>query len=166
MGTSLVYDSIGQGQPGFLGNGARLTLLDVHARYQLDRWDFAGEYVRATISDLNQLNASFLASTTNATLVPKLFYGGYLQAAYALWRAGDYALLPFVRYEVLNTGADFGSLAPDLPDEKIWTVGANFRIGEGVVLKVDYRKYRENTFPDDDHFNLGTSVNLGVGFSY
>jgi hypothetical protein len=173
VGGSVVYDSIGQQQTDFLGNGAKLLLLDLHARYQIAGWDIAGEFVRGTISNTEALNSSYAASSTaNPTLVPNLFYGGYVQAAYNVWHKYDYTLVPFVRYEILNAAAGYGSLSAAQggiknPDEKIWTVGASLRIGEGVVLKADYRSYRQNKLPDAvDHFNLGNSLNLGVGFSF
>ncbi|MBV8657007.1 MAG: hypothetical protein JO142_04195 [Burkholderiales bacterium] len=170
VGGSVVYDSIGQHQPNFPGNDSKLLLWDVHTRYQIAGWDLAAEYARGTISHTEALNTSFIAGTTpNPTLVPHLFYGGYVQAAYKLWQSGDYTLLPFARYELLNTAADFGSLAGGVksPDEHIWTTGANLRIGDGVVLKADYRNYSQNKLPDAvNHFNLGNSFNLGAGFSF
>jgi hypothetical protein len=173
LGTSIVYDSIGQSQPGFLGDGAKLLMMEVHGRYQINGWDFAGEYIRGTISNTEALNASYAASSiANPTLVPHLFYGGYVQAAYNLWHKNDYTLIPFARYEILNTAAGFGSLSVaqggvKSPDEKIFTVGASLRIGEGVVLKADYRGYRQHKLPDpDEHFTLGNSFNLGVGFAF
>lgn len=173
VGGSIVYDSIGQHQKDFLGNDSRLLMLDVHARYQIAGWDFAGEFIRATISNTEQLNASFAASEiANPTLVPHLFYGGYVQAAYNVWHHDDYTLSPFVRYEVLNTAAGFGDLSAaqggiKQPDEKIWTIGASLRIGEGIVLKADYRDYKQHKQPDAvDHFTLGNSFNLGVGFAF
>lgn len=173
LGGSFVYDSIGQGQPGFLGNGSKLLLLDAHARYEFGRWDLAGEYIRGTISNIEALDQSFAAGgTPTRTLVPQLFYGGYVQAAYKLWQNGDYTLTPFARYEIYNTAARFGSVPVAVggvksPDEKVLTVGASLRIGEGVVLKADYRSYEQNKLPDPvNHFNLGNSLNLGVGFSF
>ncbi|MDE2420095.1 MAG: hypothetical protein KGO49_02790 [Gammaproteobacteria bacterium] len=168
LGGSVVYDSIGQHQPNFLGNHSKLLMLDLHGRYQIDNLDLSGEIIRATISNTADLNASFLASTTpDPTLIPSLFYGGYLQAGYRAWQSGDYVLKPFIRYEILNTAAGFDSLAAKQPDERIWTLGANLEIGEGVVVKADYRKNKLNTMPDpENHFNLGDSLNLGVGFSF
>ena len=173
LGGSVVYDDIGQKQPGFLGNGAKLFLFDLHARYQVAGWDLAGEVVRGTISHTEALNTRYATSATGTpTLVPHLFYGGYVQAAYKAWQYRDYTLLPFARYEVLNTAAGYGSLSVAsggvrAPNEKILTLGASLRIGEGVVLKADYRRYSQNRLPDTvDHFNLGNSFNLGAGFSF
>jgi hypothetical protein len=38
------------------------------------------------------------------------------------------------------------------------TLGANLRVGEGVVLKADYQKFSEDTTRD--------RLNLGVGFAF
>ena len=172
VGGSVVYGKIGQ-QHTNLANNAKLLMLDVHARYQVAGWDFSGEFARATISNTEALNTSFAASpVTNPTLVPHLFWGGYMQAAYKLWQQGDYTLTPFVRYEVFNTAAGFGSLPVSAggvkaPTERVWTLGASLRIGEGVVVKADYRRYRQNTLPDAvNHFTPGNSFNIGVGYAF
>jgi hypothetical protein len=145
LGGSVFTGKIGQQQPGFLGNDSRLVLWEVHGRYEIAGLDIAAEYARGTISNTEALNTSFLGQgLDNPTLVPSLFYGGYLQAAYRVWSDGYFKLVPFVRYEILNTAAEFGNLpqdqtGPTQPDEKIATAGLSFFIGDGVVLKADYR---------------------------
>jgi hypothetical protein len=174
LGASVYTGKIGQQQPGFLGNDSRMLLWEVHGRYQMSGWDFAGEYARGTISNTEALNASFLASSTvNPTLVPSLFYGGYLQAAYRLWQGQLFRLLPFVRYEILNSAAGYGALtgtdgALVQPDEHLWTLGASLFVGDGVVLKADYRHYRNEQLPSPipPAFNKGNSLNVGVGYSF
>lgn len=174
LGGSIVAGKIGQDQPGFLGNKSTLLMLDVHARYEINGWDFAGEYIRGTISNTEALNTSFsTSSTTSPTLVPAAFFGGYVQAAYKWRLGGDYTLIPFTRYEVLNTASSYGSLSAAAggvaqPNEKIWTLGASLRIGEGVVLKADLRRYKNDKLPTDvpDNWTKGNSLNLGVGYSF
>jgi hypothetical protein len=174
LGASVFTGKIGQQQPEFLGNDSRVLLWEVHARYEVSGWDLAGEYARGTISNTEALNASFLASSTpNPTLVPALFYGGYVQAAYRLWQGQRYRLVPFARYEILNTAADYGALtgsegALARPDEQIWTLGASLFVGDGVVLKADYRHYRNDSLPSPipPGFIKGNSLNLGVGYSF
>lgn len=173
LGGSANYANIGQSQPGFAGNGAKMLLVEGHARYQIGKLDLAAEAARGTINGATALNESFATSdVANPTLVPHLFYGGYVQAAYKLYQTGDYALTPFARYEILNTAAGFGSLpvaagGVKQPDEHIYTLGASLFIGEGLVLKADYRGYRQHKLPDpDEHFTLGNSLNLGVGFAF
>ncbi|WP_295998769.1 hypothetical protein [Rugamonas sp.] len=95
--------------------------------------------------------------------MPHTFAGWYAQAAYQVLKTGDFTLSPFVRYEQFNTAKSYATLPQGLtpataPDEKVTTVGANLRVGEGVVLKADYQKFTEDKTRD--------RVNLGMGFAY
>ena len=173
VGGSVVYDNIGQSQTGFAGNGATMLMVEGHARYQLGGLDLAAEAVRGQINGATRFNQELgTGDFESPTLVPHLFYGGYVQAAYKMPLGADYSLAPFVRYEVLNTAAGFGSLPASAggiksPDEKIVTAGASLNVGEGIVLKADYRFYHLHKLPDtDEHFTLGNSLNLGVGFAF
>jgi hypothetical protein len=174
LGASVFTGQTGQQQPGFLGNDSRLVLWEVHARYEASGWDLAGEFARGTISNTAALNASFATtSTSNPTLVPSLFYGGYVQAAYRVWQGRLFRLIPFARYEVLNTAADYGSLTGAAggvgrPAENIWTLGASLFVGDGVVLKTDYRHYRNDQWPAPipPGYTKGNSLNLGLGYSF
>ena len=134
---------------------ARVTLWDLHARWTPGRWDFSTLYARGSISNTAALNAALVG---NPTLIPKSFDGYYAQAAYKAWSMEDYALLPFVRWEQFNTAKAYADLGPGLtPDaaraEQVITVGANLLVGQGVVLKADYQRFRENS--DQNRFNLG-----------
>lgn len=139
---------------------ARITIGDLHARYTPGRWDLSALYARGQISHagaFNELNAGA------PNPVPDSFAGWYLQAAYQLLKAGDYTLSPFVRYEQFNTAKSFSGVpawagVTTGPDEKVTTLGANLRVGEGVVLKADYQKFREDSARD--------RLSLGLGFSY
>ena len=89
--------------------------------------------------------------------------GWYGQAAYRLWSNADYTLSPFVRWEQVNTARSYANLGPGLTPagartERVVTVGANFGIGTGIVLKADYQRFRENK--DNNRFDLG------VGWSF
>ena len=139
---------------------SRITLWDVHARWTPGRWDLSTLYSRGTISNTRALNLPLVG---NPTLIPKSFDGWYAQAAYRLWTSGDYALSPFVRYEAFNTGRAYADLGAGLtpsarPGEKVMTVGANFAVGPGVVVKADVQRFRE-----DSSLNR---FNLGLGWSF
>ena len=139
---------------------ARVTLWDAHARWTPGRWDLAALYSRGTISNTAALNAPLVG---NPTLIPKSFDGWYAQAAYKLWSHEDYALSPFVRYEQFNTARSFADLGPGLtpaaaPTERVVTVGANFQVTPGVVVKADLQRFREN--------RDANRVNLGLGWSF
>lgn len=160
LGGSVFTGKAGHGTPDFAAVDARVTLWDLHARYTPGRWDLSGVYARGTISKTDALNLTFAG---NPTPVPSSFQGWYAQAAYQLWKSGHYSLLPFARYESFNTARRYASVPDGLavatgPDERVATLGANLRIGEGVVLKADYQKFREDRSRD--------RLNLGVGFSF
>ena len=172
VGGSVFFSRVGQDQPGFLGNDSRLLLWEMHGRYQAGRWDLAGEYARGTLSHTEPLNDFFLQSpTANPTLVPSLFYGGYVQAAYRAWSNDYFRITPFARYEILNTAAGYAyrdGSASSSRDEHIWTLGASLFVGDGVVLKADYRGYRNDRYPSPvpPGYTKGDSLNLGVGYSF
>ena len=139
---------------------SRVTLWDVHARWNPGRWDLSAVYARGSISNTAALNATLVG---NPTLIPKAFDGWYGQAAYRLWSSGDYVLSPFVRLERFNTARSFADLGPGLtpsalPTEQVVTLGANFQVTPGIVVKADVQRFRENSDAN--------RLNLGLGWSF
>ena len=160
LGGSVFTGKLGHKAEGFVANDARLTMYDLHVRYTPGAWDLSALYARGQISNTEALNETLVG---NPTPVPKSFAGWYAQAAYQALKSGDYTLTPFARYEQFNTAKSYAALPPGLgvapaPDEKVTTVGANLRVGEGVVLKADYQWFKEDKTRD--------RLNLGMGFSY
>ena len=157
LGGGLFTGGATQGQDS---TNSRVTLWDMHARWTPDRWDLSAIYTRGTISNTAELNTPLVG---NPTLIPKSFDGWYAQAAYKLWAHNDYVLTPFVRWEQFNTGrsfADLGAgLTPDAyPTERVITVGANFQVTPGIVIKADIQRFHQNE--DSDR------VDLGLGWSF
>jgi hypothetical protein len=160
VGGSVFTGKAGHATPEFAANDARVTLAELHTRYTPGAWDLSALWAYGRISNTEALNASFVG---NPTPVPSSFGGWYLQAAYTLWQGSDYVLSPFARFESLNTARTYASVPAGLgvasaPYERVATVGANLMVGQGVVLKADYQKFRADKSRDQ--------VNLGVGFSY
>jgi hypothetical protein len=160
VGGSVFTGEAGHKTPDFAGNDARVTMTELHTRYTPGAWDLSALWAYGRISNTEALNATFVG---NPTPVPSSFAGWYLQAAYKLWRNADYALTPFARFESFNTARTYAQVpaglgVPTTPYERVGTVGANLMIGQGVVLKADYQKFREDKTLD--------RLNLGVGFAY
>lgn len=160
VGGSVFTGEAGHKTQDFAGNDARVTMAELHTRYTPGAWDLSALWAYGRISNTEALNATFVG---NPTPVPSSFAGWYLQAAYKLWQNADYALTPFARFESFNTARTYaqapaGLGVPTSPYERVGTVGANLMIGQGVVLKADYQKFREDKTLD--------RVNLGVGFAY
>ncbi|HAT32608.1 MAG TPA: hypothetical protein DCW29_17720 [Janthinobacterium sp.] len=160
LGGSVFTGKAGHKTEGFAAQDARVTLWDLHGRYTPGHWDLSALYTRGQISHTEELNQTFVGAVTP---VPSAFAGWYTQAAYQLYKSGDYTLSPFVRYEQFNTAKSYSGVPQGVsptsgPDEKVATAGVNLRVGEGVVLKADYQKFNEDTARD--------RLNLGMGFSY
>ena len=139
---------------------ARVTLWELHARWQPGRWDFSTVYARGSIGNTAALNAALIG---NDNLIPKSFDGWYAQGAYKLWSHEDYALSPFVRWEQFNTARSYADLGPGLTPaagvtERVVSLGANFQVSPGIVLKADYQTFRES--------KDANRVNLGMGWNF
>jgi hypothetical protein len=150
----------GGASQGVSATRSRITLWDVHARWTPGAWDLSALYARGTISGTATLNQPLAG---NPTLIPAAFDGSYLQAAYKTWSRGDQALSPFVRWERVNTASRYANIGAGLTPaasaaERVWTVGANYQIAPGVVLKADVQKFRSSRHLD--------RFNLGLGWSF
>ena len=98
----------------------------------------------------------------DVTPIPSDFFGWYLESAYRGFQGGrwDHAL-PALR--ALESASDYASLGeglglPGLDDLKAWTVGFNFTLAPGVVLKADYL----NLLDSDE----GDRTDLSVGYAF
>ena len=160
LGGSVFRGGIGQKQTTIPTPHASVQLEEVHAKWQVGRWELTSLLAQGQFRGVSAFNA---AGVSGGNPVPDQFRGWYAQAAYRLWRQGDHSLSPFARYERVNTAIGFSGLAPGLtpdtePDTRVMTVGVNVYLHPQVVLKVDTPRY-----PNNRHL---ARINLGVGFHY
>ncbi|MDI1362909.1 porin [Methylotenera sp.] len=155
VGGSVFTGNTGQNEPGI--GDARLTLWDLHTRYQTGNWDLRALYARGHLNDAADITAATGVSA------PSAFYGWFTEAAYHVWKSGDMDFAPFVRYESYDTQASlpFNSVRVDGSENKVWTVGANFWPTPQVVLKADFQSYDKK---DEDRGNK--RLNLGMGYMF
>lgn len=160
VGASVVSGNTGQDNSTLNGADARLTLWDLHARYNVDKLDLRALYTQGNLSDADQINTAF-AGVENE--VASRFYGWYAEAAYHVWKNGDHDLAPFIRYEKWDTQADIPSnISRNVASSNdVWTVGANYWPHPQVVLKADYQKLDK---PDGDKGDK--RLNLGLGYMF
>jgi hypothetical protein len=164
VGAGVFAGKIGQDTPDFPADGAQLVLSEAHVRWQPGPFDLSALYTRGTISDTQALNLTYLGQPTP---VPKAFWGGYAQGAWRAVEWGRSSLVPFVRYEEFNTGAEYaqqppGFGTPALPTERVWTAGANYYLNPNVVFKVDYQHFNY----DDEALGYGNRFDLGLGYQF
>lgn len=142
------------------GKNARVTLWDVHGKYSIGKLDLQALYARGTLGDTLAINQAAGIATGSNLAAPKSFWGGYGQAAYALWKKGEMRFSPFVRYERYNTQASVadGFTKDPLNNERVITAGANFNLSREVVFKADWQNYQKDNRKD--------RFNLGVGYMF
>lgn len=150
--------------PDFTGIKSRVTLWDVHARWQYRGFDLQGLYARGTISHAdaidNALIAYNMANGEERPLVPSAFYGWLVQGAYSFGLGGDMTLSPFLRYERFNTQARLPLGLSSDPEnrDRVLTAGVSFHPLTEVVVKADYQKYFDNSGND--------RINVGLGYMF
>ena len=155
IGGSVFTGNTGQNESGI--GDARLTLWDVHTRYQTGNWDLRALYARGHLND-----AADITSVTGVS-APSTFYGWFTEAAYHIWKSGDMDFAPFLRYESYDTQASlpFNSTRVEGSQNKVWTVGANFWPTAQVVLKADFQSYDKKDAEFGDK-----RLDLGMGYMF
>lgn len=146
-------------QPNFSGIKGRVTLGDLHTRWQSKGWDLQALYAKGRIGDADKIDAALqsfnVANATNRPYVPSEFYGWLTQGAYTVWESGDLSVTPFVRYEKFNTQSKMpdGFTVDPANADRVTTMGLSFKPHPQVVFKADYQKFKDNSI--NDRFNLG-----------
>jgi len=142
------------------GVSARFTLWDVHTQYRLGRLDLQALYAAGTLGDADKVTAAILAAAptpADAFAAPRTLKGGYVQAAYHVYKQGGFDVAPFVRYERIDIKQQEDPANGLLQDpnniERIKTFGVNFWVHPQVVLKADIQRYA--TDKSQDRFSLG-----------
>jgi hypothetical protein len=149
----------------------RATLWEGHARWTPGAADLSAVYARGTFSNTAPYN---LANAGVSNPLPAEFLGYYLQGVYTVWRRGQSRLSPFVRWEHYDMGASYDGIPPGfttvpaglaadgkpwpLPNDRVWTFGANFYINPHLVFKADYQSFDVNS--DLTRFDLGMGLNF------
>ena len=152
----------GASNPALQGIAARFTLWDVHAQYRVAGLDLQALYAAGRLGDADKITAATVAAnladpSVTAFAAPKSMKGAYVQAAYHVYKQGNFDVAPFVRYERIDIrqAEDPGNNLLRNPNnnERIKTFGVNFWVHPQVVLKADVQRYA--TDKSQDRFSLG-----------
>ncbi len=131
-------------------------IVEGHAEYRYKGLQTRGLYALQTNSEAG-LNA---ASATIKALGKRQF-GGYLEAGFDVLSLTEskHALIPFVRYERLNTQQDVvsGVVADQSLDQTLKTFGLVYKPIPQVAFKADLQKGSNGAKTGRDQFNLGVS---------
>jgi hypothetical protein len=144
---------------------ARFTIWDVHAQYRVAGLDLQALYTSGTLGDADKVTAAILAQAAtpaDAFAAPRSMKGWYAQAAYHVYKRGNFDVAPFVRYERIDIkqaeDPANGLLQDPRNDERIKTIGVNFWVHPQVVLKADIQSYSTDKAQD--------AYRLGLGFMF
>lgn len=148
----------GASNPALQGVPARFTLWDIHAQYRVAGLDLQALYASGTLGDADKVTAAmFAADPATAFAAPKSMKGWYAQAAYHVYKRGNFDVAPFVRYEridIRQTEDPANGLFADLRnDERIRVAGVNFWVHPQVVLKADIQWYTADK--SQNRFDIG-----------
>jgi opacity protein-like surface antigen len=159
LGASVVTGNTGQNgvtDSALKNVNGKLLLWDVHAQYRLGGLELRALYARGSLGDADKITAAAIArSGDSSQIAPNSFWGYYAEAGYHFRLGDEMELSPFARYERYNTQASVpsGFSADRKNNERVTTLGVNFKLHPQVVFKADYQDFRED--PKKDRFNLG-----------
>lgn len=135
------------------------TIVEGHASYEASGLRLRGLYARATVDDVAELNA--LRELTGSGSIGERLTGGYAEAGYDVLRTldTDHALVPYVRYEALNTQARVptGFSANPATERTGWLLGAMWKPIPQVALKADYQIHGNEASTGIDQLNVNLS---------
>ena len=143
VGGSLFTGKSGQGATvDDVAVGARVSLFDVHARYQHRGLELRALWAHSTLADARLVNRQNGLGGSDSVGTSQ--EGWYVEAAFDVLSLGAprrESLTPFVRYERLDTqrAVPAGYARDPSRDRRVFTGGLEVKPLPQVVLKVDYQ---------------------------
>ncbi len=172
MGTSVYSGNSGQGQvlEGDSGSAVRIpsaltTIWEAHGQWRWRGLEARGMVAASWLSDAGELTTALreVGRLDRDETIANQMLGMYAEAGYDVLPLflpeTNQQLLPFFRYEYNNTQLHVPSgptfMADSAFQDRIWTIGLNYKPIPQVVLKADYRDWSPVTGERADTFDLG-----------
>jgi len=157
FGVSFYHGNSNQNDQSATVSGERITtrILEAHAEY---RW--RGLQTRALYARMTNGEAGVKAATPPAAReLGTRQFGGYVEAGYDVLggRFGKHALLPFVRFERVNTQQEVvaGVTADKANDQSVRTVGLVYKPIPQIALKADVQTLENRARKGRNQVNIG-----------
>jgi len=157
-GVSAYFGNSGQDleRPGGGSLGLGTTILEGHLEWRWKGLEARALYAHAELDDVAELNE--VRGFTGNSSVGEELDGYYLQLGYDVLanRGGNQSLIPFVRYEAVDTQAKvpFSFTRNPARDTESLTLGLSFKPIDQVVIKADYQDYDNGAGTGVDQFNV------------
>lgn len=153
VGGSVYSGNSGQGA----GYAGKVTLADVHADAKFRGVILRGLWATGRIGDAGAINEA--NGLEGEESVGKTFGGWYAEAGYDLGAfipRGEMSLIPYARYEKLNTqeSVPAGFLRNPAHDTTVTTIGVAFKPIAQTVIKVDFQNHDNRANSATDQFNV------------
>lgn len=135
-----------------------ISMFGLDATYRIKGIQLRGQMIYASNGNVEKYNAF------GSTDLGKQMFGYYAEAGYNVFKTTKIKteLIPFVRYEFINTHHETVGFEPNKKYEtQLITSGLNWKINSAVVLKVDYQWIKTAAQSKYDH-----AFNAGIGFVF
>ena len=156
VGGSAYTGNSGQGAKTGTGQeiDAATRILEGHAQYRARGFDLRGLFATASIDDADLINTA--KRFTGAQSVAESMRGWYVQGGFDVLRSTTQELMPYVRYEWLNTQdrVPTGFTAAPANERTVTTLGAMWKPIVNVALKADYQIISNKADTGVNQFNL------------
>jgi hypothetical protein len=162
VGGSVFHGNAGQGDTTADGStfDAGTTIYEGHAQFRRNGLQLRGLFTGARVRNAASINDAKEVAPGSSSSVGSKLRGWYLEGGYdVLTRfspGSGYQLIPYMRYEELDTQADVpaGFLASPANDRQILTAGIGFYPHAQVVVKADFQRNTNEAKTGTDQWNL------------
>ena len=132
------------------------TIWEGHIKYQGRGFDIQALTALASVDNADKLNE--MKGLTGSGSVGEKMSGWYAQLGYDLLfsSASEHALLPYIRYEAVNTQVDVpsGYSSSGSKDFSVTTIGLAWKPIGNTVLKTDYELHSNASLSGINQFNV------------
>jgi len=132
------------------------TIWEGHIKYQGRGFDIQALTALASVDNADKLNE--MKGLTGSGSVGEKMSGWYAQLGYDLLfsSASEHALLPYIRYEAVNTQVDVpsGYSSSGSKDFNVTTIGLAWKPIGNTVLKTDYELHSNASLSGINQFNV------------
>jgi len=137
----------------------KIAMFGLDATYKISGFQLRGQWIWVNNGNISEYN------TFGQTDLGKQMMGYYVELGYNMFKTMTFKseLVPFIRYEFINTHHDVAAGMEINPayETQLITTGIDWKINSGVVLKVDYQFIKTAARTNYNH-----AFNAGVGFVF